>query len=247
MEEQIRTQRQEIASQRMHIQKFGAEINALKSGLVTLKEFERKLRVIASLDHPGDQEGFFGVGAIPEDLNPQLKLDEKHNSLMRAMHEQVGHLKLASLTQKEGFDSLLDRLQDQRNLLASTPAIRPTEGWITSRFGKRASPFTGLGEFHKGLDLAASPGTPIAATADGVVTFAGRKGLMGRMIIIDHGHGIVTRYGHIQKELKKRGEAVKRGETIALIGSTGRSTGPHLHYEILLSGVPVNPEDYILN
>ncbi|MCJ7830447.1 MAG: M23 family metallopeptidase, partial [Desulfobacterales bacterium] len=71
--------------------------------------------------------------------------------------------------------------------------------------------------------------------------------LMGRMIVLDHGHGIVTRYGHIQKELKKRGETVKRGETIALIGSTGRSTGPHLHYEILLSGVPVNPEDYLLN
>ena len=133
------------------------------------------------------------------------------------------------------------------DLLASTPAIRPTKGWKTSGFGYRVSPFTGLKEFHKGVDIATRKGTPIIASADGVVTFAGTKGMMGRVITIDHGHGMITRYGHLHKALKKRGDAVKRGEKIALVGSSGRSTGPHLHYEVLLNGLPVNPEKYILN
>jgi len=95
------------------------------------------------------------------------------------------------------------------------------------------------------VDIATRKGTPIVATADGVVTFAGAKALMGRMIVIDHGHGMVTRYAHISKALKKRGDAVKRGDTIALVGNTGRSTGSHLHYEVHLNGIPVNPATYI--
>jgi murein DD-endopeptidase MepM/ murein hydrolase activator NlpD len=135
--------------------------------------------------------------------------------------------------------------------LASTPAIRPLSGdaksWVTSRFGYRKSPFTGRREFHKGLDIASRKGTPILATADGVVTFAGKKGLLGMTIVIDHGHGMKTRYGHNHELLKKRGDKVKRWEPIALMGSSGRSTGPHTHYEVHLNGIPVNPEKYILN
>jgi murein DD-endopeptidase MepM/ murein hydrolase activator NlpD len=118
---------------------------------------------------------------------------------------------------------------------------------MTSRFGYRKSPFTGRRELHKGLDIASRKGTPILATANGVVTFAGKKGLLGLTIVIDHGHGMKTRYGHNHKLLKKRGDKVKRWEPVALMGSTGRSTGPHTHYEVHLNGIPVNPEKYILN
>jgi murein DD-endopeptidase MepM/ murein hydrolase activator NlpD len=97
------------------------------------------------------------------------------------------------------------------------------------------------------LDIATRQGTPVDAPADGRVTFAGPKGLMGNMLTIQHGHGFVTRYGHLSKIFKKVGDKVKRGEVIAQVGNTGRSTGPHLHYEVLLSGVPVNPARYILN
>jgi murein DD-endopeptidase MepM/ murein hydrolase activator NlpD len=121
------------------------------------------------------------------------------------------------------------------------------DGWKTSSFGYRRSPFTGRRELHKGLDIAAPNGSPIIAPADGVVTYSARKGLMGNMISIKHGYGLLTRYGHLSKMLKKKGEKVERGEIIALVGSTGRSTGPHLHYEVRLNGVPVNPEKYILN
>jgi murein DD-endopeptidase MepM/ murein hydrolase activator NlpD len=226
-----------IVTQRKQIKKFADEINSLKSKLVDLNSFEKQLRIVANIEKPAGQDNLFGVGgSTPGDLDTQIPLTDKHNSLVREMHEQTKQLDLASTNQKQGFESLLKYLKEQRNLLASTPAIRPVSGWISSRFGYRLSPFTGLREFHKGLDIATRIGTPIVATADGVVTFAGRKGLLGKVIIIDHGHGMV-----------KRGESIKRGDTIALVGNTGRSTGPHLHYEVRLNGIPVNPEKYILN
>lgn len=248
MESDISEQSDTIVSQRKQIKKFADEINSLKSKLVDLNSFEKKLRIVANIEKPAGQDNLFGVGgSTPGDLDTQIPLTDKHNSLVREMHEQTRQLDFASINQKQGFESLLKYLEDQRNLLASTPAIRPVSGWTSSRFGYRLSPFTGLREFHKGLDIATRIGTPIVATADGVVTFAGRKGLLGKVIIIDHGHGMVTRYGHADKLLKKGGEAVKRGDTIALVGNTGRSTGPHLHYEVRLNGIPVNPEKYILN
>ncbi|MEA3280094.1 MAG: M23 family metallopeptidase [Thermodesulfobacteriota bacterium] len=248
VESDIISQMDEIANQRKQINKFADEINDLKAKLVELNNFEKKIRIIANIEKNDEQDSLFGVGgSIPEDLDTEIPLTERHNSLLREMHEQTKQLKLASTGQEEGFESLLKHLEDQRNLLASTPAIRPTKGWISSRFGYRKSPFTGLREFHKGLDIATKNGTPIIASADGIVTYAGRKRLMGRMIVIDHGHGMVTRYAHLEKILKKSGEPVKRGDTIGLVGNTGRSTGPHLHYEVRLNGIPVNPERYILN
>jgi len=242
----------EIQNQRKQIQEFANEINSLKSHLVTLNNFEKKIRIIANIEKTDDSNNIFGVGgSIPEDLDARLPLMEKHNSLMRDMHEQIDELNRASVQQKDEFESLLKSLEDQQNLLASTPAIRPIsrgeKSWVTSSFGFRVSPFTGQREFHQGFDISSREGTPILATADGVVTFVGKKGFLGRTVIVDHGHGMVTRYGHCQKFLKKRGEKVKRWEPIALVGNTGRSTGPHVHYEVRLNGVPVNPYKYILN
>ncbi|UCH23059.1 MAG: M23 family metallopeptidase [Deltaproteobacteria bacterium] len=244
----IANQLDEITHQRKQIQDFAEEISDLKASLLDLNDFEKKIRIIANIEKPEDQEGLFGVGgSIPEDLDTQVPLTQKHNSLLRGMHEQVAELNLASINQKQSFESLFRYLKDRQNLLASTPAVRPSPGWTTSRFGYRTSPFTGRREFHKGYDIANRHGTPIIATADGVITFTGSKGFLGNVIVIDHGHGMITRYGHCHKLLVKRGDAVKRGDTIALMGNTGRSTGPHLHYEVHLNGLPVNPEKYILN
>jgi len=215
---------------------------------VTLNNFEKKIRVIANLDQKNDQESLFGVGgSIPEDLATDVDLAKRQTGLLREMHEQVDNLNLATSNQKSGFSSLLEALEGQRNLLACTPAIRPVRGWMTSRFGYRNSPFTGRRELHKGLDIANREGTQIIAPADGIVKFTGRKGLLGKAMDIDHGHGMITRYGHLKEILKKRGEPVKRGDIIAEMGDTGRSTGSHLHYEVHLNGVPVNPIKYILN
>jgi murein DD-endopeptidase MepM/ murein hydrolase activator NlpD len=244
----IQEQREEIGQQRLQIQAFAHEINALKEKLVGLDQFEEKIRVIANLA-PGQTDGnLFGVGgAAPEDLEPQLELTQRHEGLMREMHQQVDELASASQRQENSFGNLLDKLEGQRNLLASTPAIRPTGGWMTSRFGHRVSPFTGRKELHKGVDIANRKGTAILATANGIVSFAGKKGPMGNVVVIDHGHGMITRYAHLSETLKKQGDTVKRGDTIAQMGNSGRSTGPHLHYEVHLNGVPVNPVTYILN
>ena len=248
LQQTVSGQSDEIADQRRQIQNFASEINTLQSKLVELNTFEKKIRIIANLDQTGDSETLFGVGgSIPEDLDPNLELRKNHNSLLREMHEQVDQLNLASIHQEKGFASLFDSLDNQRNLLASTPAIRPTKGWKTSTFGYRISPFTGRREFHKGLDIASRIGTPVIAPADGIVKFVGKRGLLGRMCVIDHGHGMVTRYGHLNKTLKQKGEVVKRGDIIAEMGNSGRSTGPHLHYEVHLNGIPVNPTKYILN
>lgn len=237
-----------IYNQRRQIQLYANEINLLKSKLVDLNNFEQKIRVIANIENTIDQNSIFGVGgSAPEDLDINISLEQKHNSLLREMHEQVTQFKAISVKQKAGFESLLQYLDKQKALLASTPAVTPARGWVTSRFGYRKSPFTGLKEFHKGLDIAAKTGTPVLATADGVIAFSGVKGLLGKMITIDHGHGMVTRYAHLHKCTKKRGEVVKRGDLIGQIGNTGRSTGPHLHYDVRLNGISVNPEKYILN
>jgi murein DD-endopeptidase MepM/ murein hydrolase activator NlpD len=247
-QEKIVNQQEEIVNQRKQLKAFAADINSLKSKLVDLKSFEEKIRNVANIEENADQENLFGVGgSIPEDFDTQIPITEKYNSLIREMHEQTQQFNLAAINQKKSFESLFNNLEDQRNLLAATPAIRPTDGWISSKFGYRTSPFTGLREFHQGLDIAARKGAPVLAAADGVVTFAGTKGLMGKLIVIDHGYGMITRYAHIHKMLKKRGDAVKKGDTIALVGNTGRSTGSHLHYEVHLDGIPVNPAKYILN
>ncbi len=244
----ISHQSDEIAGQRNQIQKFADEITALKSKLIALNDFEKKIRIIANIEKTADQDSLFGVGgSVPDDLDTKIPLTEKHNSLMREMHEQTKQLELASGKQQEGFESLFNFLQDQRNLLSSTPAIRPVKGWITSGFGNRKSPFTGLFEFHKALDIGTRMSTPVIATADGIVSFTGTKGLLGKVVVIDHGHGIVTRYGHLGKIFKKRGAAVKRGDIIARVGVSGRTTGPHVHYEVILNGLPANPIKYILN
>jgi len=141
----------------------------------------------------------------------------------------------------------LESLKNQKIFLASTPAIRPAKGWVTSKFGYRKSPFTGKKSFHSGYDIANKKGTPVFATADGLVVFSKTKGYLGKAVILDHGHGIVTRYGHLSKIIAKKGTLVKRGDLIGLIGSTGRTTGSHVHYEVRLNGVPVNPAKYILN
>lgn len=241
-------QRNEIGQQRLQIQSFAHEINALKENLVRLDQFEKKIRVIANLEPESGEDNLFGVGgAAPEDLDPQLAPAQRHETLIRKMHKQLNELDSASLYQENSFDSLLDSLEGQRSMMASTPSIRPADGWITSRFGYRTSPFTGRKEFHKGIDIANRKGTAVMSSADGVVTFVGRKGGMGNVVVIDHGHGIVTRYAHLSEALKKRGEKVKCGDIIAQMGNTGRSTGPHLHYEVQLNGVPVNPGKYIVN
>lgn len=238
----------EIVHQKRQIECFANEINQLKINLVALDTFERKIRVIANLEKPDGQDNLFGVGgATPEDLDPSASIRRDQSDLIRSMHDQVEQLESASFDQEQDFSSLLGQLHEKKNLLACTPSIRPAKGWISSRFGYRISPFTGRRELHAAYDIANRDGSPVISPANGVVTFTGKKGAYGNLLIIDHGYGLVTRYGHLESFEVKRGEKIKRGQEIAKMGNTGRSTGPHVHYEVRLNGMPVNPEKYILN
>jgi len=129
--------------------------------------------------------------------------------------------------------------------LAKLPSIWPTEGRITSAFGERVDPFNGEGAFHRGIDISTSYGHQIVAPADGVVTFADFSSGYGRMVMLDHGHGIQTRYGHMSAFAVADGQHVRRGQLIGYVGLSGRTTAPHLHYEVWLRGVPVNPHKYL--
>ena len=245
---ELQEQGERVSLQQNQIVAFSNKISILKTQLTKLHDFEQKIRIIANLDTGEDGNSIFGVGGSdPADLDPAVVLEQDYQELVRDMHVEINEIDQASHTQESSFTTLFSQLEGKRNLLAATPSIRPVKGWISSRFGHRESPFTGRREFHRGLDIANRSGTPIIAPADGLVTYAGRKGLMGNMVTIDHGFGMVTRYGHLKKILKKKGKRVKRGETIALMGNTGRSTGPHVHYEVRLNGVAVNPMNYFLN
>lgn len=244
----IAKQKNEISSQRQQIQTFAADIETLKNQVLNLSQFEDKVRLIADIKQTSNSSGLIGIGGIPKDeLDQDIPLEEKHNNLIREMHQQVSQTTRAAKSQSLDFENLIGELEKKRNLLASTPSIRPADGWVTSRFGYRTSPFTGRREFHSGLDIANKIGANVIATANGRVSLAKRKLYIGNLVVIDHGYGRVTRYGHLHKILVKPGQKVKRGDVIGLLGNSGRSTGPHVHYEVKINGTAVNPLKYILN
>lgn len=127
----------------------------------------------------------------------------------------------------------------------AAPNLWPVEGAVTGSFGERIDPFNGEGAFHSGIDISSSYGTPVIAPADGVVVFAEFMGGYGRAVVIDHGHGITTRYGHLANFAVITGQQIHRGDTIGYVGLSGRSTGPHLHYEVRINDTPVNPHKYL--
>lgn len=157
--------------------------------------------------------------------------------------------KLVSETnlREQGVLELWEALSERQSLMNATPSIRPVSGWFTSKFGYRLSPFTNLPMMHNGADIAASPGAPVYAPADGVVSYVGYDGGYGNLISVDHGYGVVTRYGHNSRVYVAVGQKVKRRDIIAAVGNTGRSTGPHLHYEVRVNGIPMDPTNYVLD
>ncbi|MEK7795084.1 MAG: M23 family metallopeptidase [Candidatus Hydrogenedentota bacterium] len=143
---------------------------------------------------------------------------------------------------------LLGAMNNEQDRVSRVPSILPStqkDLRLTSRFGNRRDPFNGRLQFHSGLDIGTTPGTPVLATAKGVVKSAERDGAYGNLVVVDHGNGIETLYGHMSQILVTPGQEVDRDQQIGKVGSTGRSTSPHIHYEVLLNGRPVDPQRYI--
>lgn len=213
---------------------FQAHINRLNA-------FGHKLSAMAELE---DAEIDF---TQPPGLGGPQSLDAQQNENMLAGMENI----LSELTQdlqaQENKLFLLDALlADKHFKQAALPQGRPIEkGWLSSHYGTRVDPFTGKQEFHKGIDFAGQSGSNVVAVAAGIVTAADDRNAYGNLIEIDHGNGYVTRYGHNESMQVELGQSVKKGQVIAKMGSTGRSTGPHVHFEVLKNGTAINPTKFI--
>lgn len=237
---------EKLEKQNLQLLNLAKKVKELELDVAKMSELDKKLRIMMNVESDGNM--FQAIGGTPEssfsfDYIPNYRQE----ALARKMHNFLKQLSTQSKLEKIKQEELLNILKDKQHILASTPSIWPTQGWISSEFGYRISPFTGQREFHKGIDISGPEGTPIIAPAEGEVIFTGKNGAYGLSILLDHGNGITTRYAHLSKIVVKKGEKVKRGEIIAYMGNTGRSTGPHLHYEVRVGGVPVNPYRYILN
>jgi len=163
------------------------------------------------------------------------------------LDEELSILAGRALALDENFHVLERAYADRQVRLAGTPSILPTPGLLGSGYRNRKDPFTGKREFHAGLDIVANVGSPVAATADGVVTQAGRMGGYGKVVFVSHGNGLSTRYAHLSKIQVKSGQEVRRGDLLGKVGATGRAMGYHLHYEVLRDDQKVNPLEYILD
>jgi murein DD-endopeptidase MepM/ murein hydrolase activator NlpD len=173
-----------------------------------------------------------GGASVPSELTGATK---KPDNTFGVLQNLLGLI-------EDRLTSVRTRVENQQALARATPSIWPLErGWLTSLFGNRKDPFTGGPDFHAGLDISADRGTPVRATADGTVENAGYNGNYGNSIVINHGFGIGTRFGHLSGYAVAVGQKVKRGDVIGYVGSTGHATAAHLHYEILFNGTPINP------
>lgn len=246
LEASLDTSRKTVQEQRTQLLSLATKIKTLEKDLLRVRDFDSKLRVMINLDQERSSSSSLG-GAESNDFSEGYLPMHRQELLARKMHNFLYQLNTETRLEEVKQQELMQVIRSNKELWASTPSIWPTQGWISSRFGYRTSPFTGKREFHKGLDISAPSGTPIYAPAKGKITFTGRDGGYGLAITVNHGTGISTRYAHLHSIAVKNGKQVTRGQLIAYVGNTGRSTGPHLHYEVRLNGVPVNPMRYILN
>ena len=190
-----------------------------------------------------------------EEFQKLFSYDTKDEVLEKVDTAFIGSLDIPELIQElkrrnDSNDKIKDYLREQKDIYLATPKGAPASGRITSKFGNRKDPFTGEMAFHSGIDISSSLGSPVRATADGVVSYSGRTQKSGYIVILEHGSiepgtEFSTIYAHNKKNNVKVGQMVKRGDIIGYVGSTGKSTGPHVHYEVWKDGKAVNPQEYV--
>lgn len=250
-----------VATEDIRIQNvaFDQERAALLSKLTSLEQIVSRVdRFATKIEAGSDGQLQTGIGPISEDVSmPQLPSLASLPSSSLGMNKINPTLAMNDFTVKvDGLRDTVDQVerrlqrvyelrQDTISYWASVPTVWPVQGFVTSGFGYRRSPLAGGTRFHQGIDIASPVGTPIKAPADGVVSYAGYKSGLGKVIVVDHGYGITTMYGHNSDLFVSEGNRIKRGMVIAQIGMTGRTTGPHLHYQVMVDGVPVDPLKYL--
>jgi len=240
----VEEQQAEVAEARRNAQAnidaLTLRIGKLQAQMLRLNALGERLVDQGDLDkHEFDFDAVPAVGGPGNEMDVQSVPLTDFLSMLDALDSEMAD--------REQKLSVLESLLMSRSLHERVmPSGRPiAEGWLSSRYGKRNDPFTGKQDFHKGLDFAGKKGSEVIVVGDGVVSWAGKRTGYGNLIEINHGNGYTTRYGHNQRHLVKVGDKVKKGQQIALMGSTGRSTGPHVHFEVLQNGKTVNPSKYI--
>jgi len=239
----------EYLRQQVGIKKVSNEVDRFKGEMDHLRELDYKLRLITDLEVQRPGPSIYGIGGFSEasDKNLVKQANQSGMDLLAVLNKDLSRLDKMVKYQEESFNSLKAYLADKQDLIQRTPYRWPVRGFLSSTFGPRLDPFTGSQRMHEGIDIVAPKGTPVKAPADGIVTFSGVDPSLGNMIVLDHGYGVITRYGHLNASLVREGQRVKRGDTIAVVGTTGRSTGPHLHYEIRINDVAINPLKLLIN
>lgn len=233
--EEMQRLQAENSLQRQRLARLTSDLQVAQQEMYGLAEEEARLRQLAGLK-PQVNDLPVAVGGFPE-----VDLLADGDPLAQQIHQLRLDIKLRRQSQENVHSLLNDRASQSR----ATPHGWPTRGWLSSYYGMRKDPYSGQRAMHEGLDIAAYTGTPIHATADGVVSRVDYLPNFGKLITLDHGYGYQTHFAHLSKILVKRGEQIKRGDRIALVGNTGRSTGSHLHYELRLNGVPINPRKFL--
>ena len=244
---ELQSMREELKQQKAEVQSFALNLLDYKRQMFLLRDLDTKLRRAVSLGPRDRAQQVLGIGG-PDELGIQNLAsmgEKKQEEALKEMHQELTQLKGAASKQEASIQMLIEYFEDKRSLYASTPSVWPVRGWVTSHFGVRTSPFSGIQKFHEGMDIAAQTGTPVMAPADGVVVKAGFGTGYGNLVEISHGYGMKTIYGHNSRLNVKAGQRVKRGDVISYVGDTGSSTGPHLHYEVKVNGLPINPGKYL--
>ncbi len=222
-----------------------SSMSTIGSYLEEIQQTDEQIRLVFGFPSTDPAERALGIGGFPKDGAVE---ESGYKQLSFETEAHLDHLVRQAQFERQNFHFIYDSLLAHREQLDHTPAIRPCEGYFSSGYGMRRDPFTGRRRMHPGCDFAGPVGTPIRAPAQGTVSKIYYDRGMGKTLVIDHGFGIETSYGHLQKVKVEVGQQVVRGDTIAFMGNTGsRSTGPHLHYEVWVQGHTVNPLDYIYN
>ena len=225
------------------------KIDRLENEMVRMRDFDLRLRTAAGLGTKEGESSFLAAGGADTLTSRELMVAAlAHQSPSPDdLGKELERLSREMSDRSKSFQELIDQLEAKRSVLTSTPTIWPVKGFLTAGFGQRRSPFTGQRQMHEGVDISNTVGTSVIAPADGVVSYAGPLGGFGNVVSINHGHKISTFYAHLHQHKVSRGQQVKRGEVIALLGTTGRVTGPHLHYEIQVNGSSVDPGKYVID
>jgi murein DD-endopeptidase MepM/ murein hydrolase activator NlpD len=223
------------------------QLTHVQGTLDRVERFDQKLRAITLLSDPQRNLAMGPTEQVPAQGADNQFVRSGGQESPQALVARLDKLSAEATRQEQSLQELQAYFSGQKSLLASVPSVWPTRGWVTSDFGSRVDPYTSERVMHAGMDIAGPHGKEIIAPSDGTVVFAGLEGGYGNVVVIDHGYGIKTRYGHLASIKVKPGERVKRGDLIAAMGNTGRSTGPHLHYEVRVNGIAQNPRKFILD